>query len=308
MADRRQLRRPDPQSLRYLSRGPIYPGNGYPPRPGEDRPGLSAFGRLAMGQTLGKSSILIYDNRLSKTQQAPVDMITIEGDDLDSQQLVLTLHPPRVIPLSFEAVQHRLDQQNLTGEQTNGEVTADSFPGMTVPIQWPPLEAHLEFGTGGVNVEAIVDYNNGVTLTLQASYLRVFALVTQSGGAGGGDVIGGTSAAYYLAAHVGPGFAEAHAQRTIFLGTVAADGGSSPVVEVPKFAKVAMLVGTTGGTPTTTAGFVSFYQSPDGTNGVGDFVVLGQNRIEVPNAAPYFRVFNTSGQPMRMSTVFELSL
>jgi hypothetical protein len=303
MSDRR--RRP-PLPAHLLFGGPIYPGNGYPPRPGEDRPGLSPFGRLAMGQTLGKSSILIYDDRLSKTQAAAVDMITIEGDDLDSQQLVLTLHPPRVIPLSFEAVQHRLDQQNLTGEQTNGEVTVGSFPGTTTPIRWPPLEAHIEFGTGGVNVEAVVDYNNGITLTLQASYLRVFALVTQSGGADD-LIIGGTSAAYYLAAHVGPGFAESHAQRTIFLGTVA-DGGSSPVVEVPKFAKIATLIGTTGGTPATTIGFVSFYQSPDGTNGIGDFFVSGQNRVEVPNAAQYFRVFNTSGHPMKMSTVFELSL
>ena len=32
---------------------PVYPGNGLPPRPGEDRPGLSPFGRLAMGQALG---------------------------------------------------------------------------------------------------------------------------------------------------------------------------------------------------------------------------------------------------------------
>jgi len=92
---------------------PLYPGNGLPPRPGEDRPGLSPFGRLAMGQLLGKSSILIYNENGSVVQQAPVDMINVEGDDLDAQQLVVTLHPPRVIPLSFEEVSNTLDQQNL---------------------------------------------------------------------------------------------------------------------------------------------------------------------------------------------------
>lgn len=304
MTDRRRLRRPDLRRGSLLYGDPIYPGSGYPPRPGEDRPGLSPFGRLAMGQTLGKSSILVYDNTLSKVQQAPVDMLTVEGDDLDSWQLVLTLHPPRVIPLSFEAVKRRLDQQNLTGEQTNGEVTIEEFPGTTLPIQWPPLEARIEFGTGGVSADVVVDYTNGVTLTVQASYLRVHALVTQSGG--GGD-IGGTSAAYYLAAHVGPGFAESHAQRTIFVGLLA-DGGASDVFDVPKFAKIATLVGTTQATPATTVGFIRFFQSPDGTNGVGDFFVSGQNRVEVPNAAQYFSVFNTSGHPMKMSVVFELSL
>lgn len=304
MTDRRRLRRPDLRRASLLYGEPIYPGNGYPPRPGEDRPGLSPFGRLAMGQTLGKSSILVYDNRLRRVQQAPVDMITVEGDDLDSWQLVLTLHPPRVIPLSFEAVQRRLDQQNLTGEQTNAEVTVENFPGTSSRIQWPPLEAAIEFGTGGVSTTAIVDYTNGVTLTVQASYLRVSALVSQSGGA---DDVAGTSAAYYLAAHVGPGFAESHAQRTIFVGTLP-DGGASDVFDVPRFAKIATLVGTTGAAPATTIGFIRFFQSPDGTNGVGDFFVSGQNHVEVPNAAQYFSVFNTSGHPMKMSVVFELSL
>ena len=50
---------------------PIYPGNGYPPNPGENRPGLSPWGRLAMGQTLGKSSIpRVTENRV----QPPTDL------------------------------------------------------------------------------------------------------------------------------------------------------------------------------------------------------------------------------------------
>jgi hypothetical protein len=290
---------------------PIYPGNGYPPRPGEDRPGLSAFGRLAMGQTLGKSSILIYNHEIEVAQQAGVDMMTVEGDDLDSQQLVVTLHPPRVIALSIEQVRERLDQQNLSGEQLNSEVSPHCFPGTTKPIQWPPLEAAIEFGTGGVSTTAIVDYTNGVTLTVQASYLRAVALISQTKRSG---AIFGTSAAYYLAAHVGPGFAESHAQRTIFVGEVD-HKHESDVFDVPKFAKVGNLIGTRPPhhgkrhRPSPAVGWVRFYQSPDGTNPVADsFLGNHEATVEVPNAGLYFSVFNESGHRMKMAVIFELSL
>ena len=260
-----------------------------------------------MGQVLGKSSILIYNDG-EGVQQAPVDMITIEGDDLDAQQLVVTLHPPRVIPLSFADVTATLDQQNLTGEQTSADVTSARFPGTDRPIRWPPLEALVEFGTGGVNTKVIVDYANGMTLTVLASFLRVSAIVTQSGGNGG---LSGTSAAYYLAAHVGPGFAESHAQRTIFMGAVP-DRVESAVLDVPRLAKIATLIGCRAHphrAPTLTIGWIRFFQSPDGHDCVGDFFVSDhQSRVEIPNGALYFSVFNESGHTMKMSVIFELAL
>jgi hypothetical protein len=300
---------PDPRVPRPLHTGPLYPGNGYPPRPGEDRPGLSPFGRLAMGQVLGVRSILIYNNEVSTVQDAPNDMINIEGDDLDACQLVITLHPPRVIPLSFEAVVNgRLDQQNLTGEQTNSQVAVDRFPGTKHPILWPPLEASVEFGVGGVSTTAVVDYVNGMTLTVEASFLRVAALVSQSKEC---NDIFGTSAAYYLAAHVGPGFAESHAQRTIFVGHVD-DKDESKVFDLPKFAKIAVLIGCRSDRhrhPALTIGWIRFFQDPDGHHSVGDFFASDhQDRIEVPNAAQYFSVFNESGHKMKMSVIFELAL
>jgi len=308
MSNSRRVPYPNPGPL-YGD--PIFPGNGYPPRPGEDRPGLSPFGRLAMGQTLGKSSILIYDHEQISVQQSPVDMITVEGDDLDSQQLVLTLHPPRVIPLALEEIRERLDQQNLTGEQTNSEV-ATHFPGTPRPLRWPPLEALIEFGTGGVSTQIVVDYLNGVTLSVIASYLRVHALVSQSRQSG--DIFG-TSAAYYLAAHVGPGFAVPHVQRTVFVGDVN-DGQESDVFDTPKFAKIGTLVGTHQPLhhhqrpPVITKGFIRFWQSRDGSGPVGDFFFSGDGSspVEVPNAGLYFSVFNQSGHCMKMSVIFELAL
>lgn len=303
--------RQDERQGRSLHTEPFYPGNGLPPRPGEDRPGLSPFGRLGKGQVLGKPSILIYDRRVSGVQPAQVDMISVSGDDLDACSLVLTLHPPRVVQLPFDAVRSQLNQQNLTGEQTNSDVTAGDFPGTDRAIQWPPLEAAVEFGIGGSSTKFVVDYVNGVAFSVVASFLRVHALVTQNEDNG---EIAGTSAAYYLAAHVGPGFAEGRAQRTIFVGAVA-DDHHSCVFDLPKFAKVAKLIGRqdrhdhNSHRPVHTIGWIRFWQSPTGENGVGDFPVTGpQCHVEVPNAALYFSVFNESGHKMKLSVIFELFL
>lgn len=235
-------------------------------------------------------------------------MISIEGDDLDATQLILTLHPPRVVPLRFSEISMRLDQQNLTGEQSNSEITPYDFPGSDEPIQWPPLEALIEFGTGGAGTKVVVDYMNGVTLSVIASYLRVSALVTQNHDCG--DIVG-TSAAYYLAAHAGPGFAESHVQRTIFVGNVD-DREESDVFDLPKFAKIATLLGCRKRhreCPTLTIGWIRFWQDPKGDHCVGDFFVSDpQSHVEVPNAAQYFSVFNESGHKMKMSVIFELAL
>lgn len=291
----------DPRLPRALHTGPLYPNDGLPPRPGEARPGLSPFGRLAMGGVLGVRSILIYDSEVPTVQEAENDMINVRGDDLDAGQLVVTLHPPRVIPLRFEAVIHgRLDRQNLTGEQSNSQVSLDHF-------RWPPLEAEVEFGVGGTSTTVVVDYVNGVTLTLPASFLRVRAIVSQSKKNGG---ISGTSAAYHLAAHVAPGFAESHAQRTVFVGHVD-NNEDSDVFDLPKLAKIAVLMGTRVDhhkRPALTVGWIRFWQDPDGHHGVGDFFASPVDRIEVPNGAMYFSVFNESGRKMKMSVVFELGL
>jgi hypothetical protein len=168
----------------------------------------------------------------------------------------------------------------------------------------------IEFGVGGVSTRVVVDYMNGVTLSVIASYLRVCALVTQSSDCG--DIVG-TSALYRLAAHVGPGFAESHAQRTIFLGEVD-DNEDSKVLNVPDFAKVATLSGCRASKhhhhkPKPTIGWIRFWQDPKGRHCVGDFFVSDhQDRVEVPNAAQYFSVFNESGHKMKMSVIFELGL
>lgn len=300
-----------PAQLGPIYPGPIYPGNGYPNNPGEDRPGLSAFGRLAKKQPLGKSSNLLYNAATVGKQPCAVDMLAIEGDDLDACQLLITLCPPRVIWLPFADVQQDIDQQALSGEQSIAEVPTTDFPGTAAPIAWPPLEAHIEFGIKGASATAVVDYLNGVTFSVVASYLRVKALVSQS--AESGD-ISGTSAMYYLAAFVGPGWAKgSNAQRTIYIGAVET-ATESDVFDVPKFARRAYLVGCDNTLPpNVTAGFMRFWQSSNGNAGVtnvGNFFGNGNQpqAFDVPAGAAYFSVYNQTGVTTKMSVIFELAL
>jgi hypothetical protein len=228
---------------------------------------------------------------------------------------VLTLHPPRVIAIPVEDIP--LAIQNLTGEQSNGEVEVTPFPGTCEPIKWPPLEAVIEFGVGGVGTKVVVDYVNGITLSVTATFLSVRAIVTQNDHC---NAISGTAAAYYLAAHVGPGYCSARAHRTIFVGELCAEGEESEscVFPVPRFAKVGSLVGCGHvcddecdhhGRPVRVKGWIRFWQSPDGTNCVGDQEVSDHRpHVEIPNAAQYFSVVNETGHKMKMAVIFDLAL
>lgn len=295
-----------------LSRQPVYPGHGYPENPGENRPGLSAFGRLAKGQPLGKSSLLIYDAASGRAvAPAQDDALRVEGDDLDACQLLVTLASPRVVFMSFDdALAVLASGQNLTGEQDSQQVGTGNFPGTSDPIAWPPIEWIVEWGTKGTQARAVMDAINGCTFSVVGSFLSIRAAITQ-GALGAGTGITGTSAVYYVAACVGPGFTtSANPRKTVYVDTIA-DGGESAVFVVPKFARRAYVVGCSEATPpAVTSAYLRFWQSPDGANNVGNFLQSGNNptSFDVPSAGAYFNVYNQSGSPMRMSVVFELAL
>lgn len=290
-----------------LYRGAIFPNHGYPPNPGEDRPGLSPFGRLAMGQPLGKSSVLLYNADGNPIQPAAVPILRLEGDDLDATQLCITLASPRVIPISFADAQE-LNAQIQTGEQDNGQVSGDPFPGSADPITWPPIDAIVEWGIKGASSRAVVDFVNGSTFNITASFVNLYAAVTQN--TDSGDITG-TSALYYLSAFVGPGFATTGtAKRTIFVGTIPVNT-ESDVFAVPPFARRAYLVGCDDtAVPNVTVGYLRFWQTPDATNCVGTYFVSGNqpNGFDVPNAGQYFTIFNQSAVGMKFAVVFELGI
>lgn len=311
---RRSFGRPDPR-FDYPNPGPLYgqpevKGRELPPNRGDDRDALSAWGRLCRGGAIGKKSVLVYNANNPAKQNARVDMLTIEGDDADAQPLVVTLAPPTIVPISLADVAGT-NLQNLTGEQNNFEVGTRTFPGSGGVVIWPPLEAIIEWGVGGTSVKASVDYINGMVVNLQASWLRVHAQVADTRIS---DVVG-TSAAYVLAAFVGPGYARTFgARRTIFTNQIN-DGVESDVFPVPKFAsRATVIVCDPAATPAVTVATLRFWQSADGViggNNVGNFLVTGNTPgpFDVPNAAQYFSVINGSGGAnLTFAVLFELAI
>jgi len=289
-----------------------YPGHGYLPRSGEDRPALSAWGRLARGGALGKKATLTYNANGRIVQDALTSILQVQGDDADAQQIVVTLSPPLVVARAFSSISAGANQQNATGEQSNVELLNQvTFPGALNPIEWPPIEAVIEWGVGGASNRAQVDYVNGSTACLTASWLRVFGRIV-SGAATG---ISGTSAIYVLAAFVGPGLTRSPAQKTVYVGDVDSLTESA-VFPVPPFARSAYVVTSD---PTAGPGIavgvttLRFWQSPDGVAGgrnMGNFFVSGNQseQFPVPAGAAYASVFNQMGITSRLAIVYNLSI
>jgi hypothetical protein len=285
-----------------------YPGHGYQQRPGEDRPALSPWGRMARNGALGKSANLIFNANRSGPQPSPVSILQIEGDDADAQQLVVTLGQPLVVPQAF-TTSLESDLQNLTTTKNNQQIQDQvNFPGLLTRIRWPPAVAALEWGVGGSSFAAEVDFINGATVAVVASYLRVRGSFDERSGSG----ISGTSAAYTLFAQAGPGLARTRAQRTIYAGRIASLAEGS-AFSVPKFAHRAYVVGcdeTAAPNTAVTVATLRFWQSSDKTNNVGNFFFSGNQPFScpIPNAAAYASVASGMAAETLFSVVFELSI
>ncbi len=290
--------------------GLVYPTHGIPPRRGEDRAGLSPWGRFCRGQPLGKKTVLVYNANDSGRQSAAVSILKVEGDDMDAQPVTVTLLPPLVIPLAFLPQQFLSSGiQNLTGEQSNFE-NIGNFPGQMPPspVRWPPFEAILEWGVGGTSARASVDFVNGATVNnLSASWIRVHAVVPS------GTPVTGTSAAYVLYAFVGPGPGVGSlglAQRTIWVGDLDA-GAESAAFAVPRFAKRVYIVGADPtATPAPTSATIRFWQDRTKTSCVGNFVVSGSQPLPfaVPNGAAYASILSGMGVATRFGIVYDLAI
>jgi hypothetical protein len=283
----------------------IYPGNGYPPNVGEARPGLSPFGRLAKGQPLGKSVILIYNAALDEQQFGQSEIMRLEGDDLDSTQLHITLAAPRVQWVAFAAIP---DDVGSAASMTfsNAEVSAANFPGTDSPIIWPAFQAIIEWGTRGSQALCVADLVNGFTLNVTASFVRVTPMIAQGASVGAP----GTSAAYEIRGSMGPGFTTGNAllRNTVYVGTVAGDSGESNVFSVPPFASKATVVGLTN-LGAATGAYLNFFRDPAGANGAGSYFQSGNQPqgFAVPTGGMYFTITNT-GSEGPFAVVFELAI
>ena len=301
----------EPQGFLYPNPGPlsgdlVYPEHGLPPQIGEDRPGLSAFGRLTRATNRGTRVVLRYDASQSDRTQGngSTDAFVIQGNDLDACPLTITIGPPAVVPIPFAQVPD--NGQNLSDAQTNLEIQAADFPGTSAPIAWPPLQLLLEWGVHGTSVAATVDVINGAVINLTASWLRGRVQAALSEG------IAGTSAAYIMNAFVGPAVPgrAGRAQRTVYLGNVVSLA-ESDVFPIPRFARSAYVItADDSATPAVTVATLRYWQSPDGTNNVGNVVQAGNQPLPfpVPSGAAYASVINGTGVTSRIAIVYDLAI
>jgi len=292
--------------------GVAVPGHGLPETPGNR---LTAWARLSHGRAIGKKEILAYDRGdddvVQEGMTSILDIGGRAGDDDDACQLAITLSQPRVLNKPFAT--HGIgdfNQQNLTGSYDNIGIATGNFPGTGAPIAWVPITAIVEWGLGGTSHRAFVDFVQGATINLVASWLRVHAAVAPDAE----NVVRANSAWYEVAANVGPGWPRPGiAQRTVYLGTVV-NGADSGTFAIPPFAKSAQVICMDpGATPSVTSAFLRFWQGPTGVaagDGVGNYFQSGNQPLgfPIPNGAGYFSVLSNYGADARFAVLFDLAI
>lgn len=257
----------------------------------------SDWSTIAGGKTLGKKVVVLWDG-LHATKPTTIDMLTVEGPDINAHQFTLTLVPPKMVPFNAEFA--RTSTQNITGEMDNQQLF-----GLPTEILLPQCSAIIEWGIGGISNSVEADFSNGLCLNLTASFLRVRAKVE------GNPDVDTTAGAVVLGAFVGPGIAKPNnAQKTIAIEAFINTNFESAVFPIPTYAKTAHLVmsctdqGAGNFNPLPYSGYLRFWGNSDGPTSafaipMGDHRVTSdtQRPIVVPNEAYFFTVYNTSVAP-----------
>jgi len=321
----------------------MYPGHGFPKAAQHGGPNTpqTLYALLAQGRSLGKKVNIALDNQTALNSK--VSVLEVKGPDEAAMNLQVTLTPPKIIPIGNQAgdislatAQDLVNSQKASGTKGNGDYQ------LGPNILWAPMIAIVEWGIGGIAVEAAeVDIMNGVNLNLSASYLRVRVEVDPYINL---RPYSAQSALYELGAFVGPGFAKPrNAQRTIYLGNVAPPSVSNAaattqIVPIPKYATgVRCLMQTPdlspfGAPPAYPAlGWIAqvlFFSSPGpGTMAAGVDITAnpmpnllcsamvadngtgpGANTIPIPNGAQFCCVVNQSASYADPVLIFDLGI
>jgi hypothetical protein len=192
--------------------------------------------QLSRGKTIGKRGNLNIgvDGQLSDT----INLLEVGGPDMAAINLCVTLIPPQRIYDSVTAIANA-GALNATGSQDINDPLEPVPPG-TFPGSFIDVFAILEWGIGGIQSSAEVDFVMGTQINIQASWVRLRA---------SGRIVSGTNELISVGAFVGPGQAsnQAPAQRTIWPRLVAtpdvydigalAPGTKTSFMPVPNFAK-----------------------------------------------------------------------
>jgi hypothetical protein len=267
------------------------------------------------GQSVGKKTNLYYQwvnpDDLPRTgavaQNAAAMLFEIGGSDMDACQLQITLTNPLAIPATAAQIADQLGGvQDMTGELGNlAMANYGDYPGTVNPISWPPFACVVEWGTGA-RTAMIVDFMNGQSFTISASWARAYAVAPSDSE----STLASTSGVYSFLAFIGPGFPKSRGpQRSIQLG-LQTQPYESEVFSTPPYARFVSLSSCdTGSPPAVTVGYISFYQDPGGVNNVGNYLVTGNQPgpFPVPNGGMYFTITPQAGAAISWQANFELA-
>lgn len=295
---------------------------------------------LIAGKTIGKRvnvAVLGVSPEVGGTslpRTPPTNLFEIGSVDEQALTLTVTLSQPRLIPADkFPGgviPTNPLELADATGERTNASYAAD----VPATIDWLPGVAFLEWGIGGVQNSAEIDWVNGATLNITASWVRISAFVDAVHGGFGGSL---TNSVLSLTAFVGPGTIDkgTSAQRTMQIGTIlpgpanpATNAGyptrgfgpnqslySPRIYPVPSMAKFVTLVGIDYGASSDVAGadwslLVLFFTSLGGSAVAAvRFTNASFGQAPIPSMARWFTIQNDAATVIeQVSAVFQLSI
>lgn len=283
---------------------------------------------LMQGKTIGKKVMLYQEvsgyGPSGSSAAIPVNMFELAAPNRNALDLTITLHHPQNVNLNGGnlpvAVQQLSNLQTLTGEQDSnaGHVgllnpVTPGAPQATGGVGCPhnPI-AIIEWGIGGVQQKAEVDFMVGATINIRASFVRISAFLQ----------IVDTSFSWLtaLSAFIGPYTgAQNSAQRSFDTRAILTPGGPGipPATagysgEVPYMAKRFSIYADGDGARPSIPFVVEFDRGP-GLNRVGRYIFnsvgsipvapaqffnaidpADAHDIPIPNGAMFWTIYNIS--------------
>lgn len=262
---------------------------------GESNP-ISLFGRLSNGKTVGKRAPILISNVKDDTALSPTNLLEVSGPDDAAMPMVLTLSPPKFLKEASISGFPNINPQSVNGFQWV-DASSAAFPVVDTA-------ALIEWGTGGVNHSAEVDFGTGAMINLHASYVRVRAKATQIGGGAN------TGAVYELGAFLSPGEGKSYHPATLTRNFPAglAIAANTGAMVIPNFARSISMVCQT------TSLQIRFWRDFSRTVLVGTYTIFGINpggqKANIPNGAAVCDFNNATGVATvgGLSVIYELCL
>ena len=286
-----------------------------PPPSTPGGPRATPWEALMAGKTVGKRSVVRAPAVAAESSVvSQVDSLHVSGPDEFTQQLCLTISPPKVVTVDPTTIPASTAIQNLTGEGDNVDLfTQGNFPGLARPLNWTECFARITWGSGGVSQTVDVDINNGCCVNLCGSSVRVTIFC----GPRINDGVSTDDAFYVFGCYLGPGYPKSlNGQRTIYMGNVGGTPSETTPQPIPRFAKQATLMMANavapGAVPNVMTGWLRFWQRSDATGllNLANFFFASNSfqPVDVPSAAKYFSVQNGDAAVNKMSVCFDLSV